>query len=530
MQWNVCRCRVEEVDDVVKEMISHDVIGLDTQPVALCYDMDALKETLLALKEAFPPHFVHAIAIKSNPLPFFLRSAVELGLGLECASISEVVLALRQGCRPEMIMFDSPAKSRREIAFALRHNVQLNADNFFELDRIVEARARLQTEGVFSTSHVGVRVNPLVGLGAIKALSVSDVRSKFGIPLDAENRPRIIDRFREHVWLDSVHIHVGSQGCSMEQHASGAARLTSFVAEIEAAVGAGRIRVLDIGGGLPVNFGSAEVTPRYSDYSQILRHAAPALFTNSNRTIVTEYGRSVSAKAAWAVCAVEYVKKSGDGLDIAVIQAGADLFMRTCYCPSNFPLRVSAHNKCDGAALRVEGDMKEGPNDGHANGNGTEVCDGKLDYGPVRRQAHVTIAGPLCFGGDKVAEEMRLPELREGDFVVVHDAGANTLSTFSRFPLRLSVLLLVGLIVHRELRACVAFRFPVSSCAGVCNWSVSIHVLDGGRRHCSRTCPPVYGYYRPGVGSAGTSAVKPKLVLLKAAEPIEHVLSFWEDA
>lgn len=414
---------------MIRKLITTGEIGLDAQPVALCYDMDALKETLLAMKQAFPPHFLHAIAIKSNPLPFFLKYAVDMGFGLECASIAEVVLALRQGCLPDRIMFDSPAKSKREISFALRHNVQLNVDNFFELDRIVEARAKLQASGVYSTSHVGVRVNPLVGLGAIKALSVSDVRSKFGIPLDDENRPIILARFKQYPWLDSVHIHVGSQGCSMEQHALGAAKLAEFVEDIESAVGAGRIRVIDIGGGLPVNFGSEEVKPQYGDYSHILKKSAPALFSDPKRTIVTEYGRSVSAKAAWAVCAVEYVKKSGDGLDIAVVQAGADLFMRTCYCPQNFPLRVSTHHKFDGKML-------VGAKPESANGHNETVrvkssLDGTHDY--IRAESQVTIAGPLCFGGDKIAEEILLPELREGDFVVVHDAGANTLSTFSRY-------------------------------------------------------------------------------------------------
>ena len=420
--------RAEDVDEVIKELVAKDAVGLDSQPVALCYDMDALKETLLALKAAYPPHFMHAIAIKSNPLPFLLKFAVEQGFGLECASIAEVVLALRQGCSPDRIMFDSPAKSKREISFALRHNVQVNADNFFELDRIVEARAKLRGEGVFSTSHVGVRVNPLVGFGAIKALSVSDARSKFGIPLTDENRRSIVARFREYSWLDSVHIHVGSQGCSMEQHASGAAKLADFVGEIESVVGAGRIRVIDIGGGLPVNFGSEEVKPQYGDYSQILRHTAPALFTNPDRMIVTEYGRSVSAKAAWAVCAVEYVKESGDGLNIAVVQAGADLFMRTCYCPANFPLRVSGHNQGDGKRLVAAAHAGNGHTaNGHANGVKGNV------RGHVRAAANVTIAGPLCFGGDKIAEELDLPALQEGDFVVVHDAGANTLSTFSRY-------------------------------------------------------------------------------------------------
>jgi diaminopimelate decarboxylase len=526
---------------VIKELIAKEVVGLDSQPVALCYDMDALKETLLALKAAYPPHFLHAIAIKSNPLPFFLKFAVEQGFGLECASIAEVVLALRQGCSPDRIMFDSPAKSKREISFALRHNVQVNADNFFELDRIVEARAKLQADGVFSTSHVGVRVNPLVGLGAIKALSVSDARSKFGIPLNVENRKNMVELFRQYPWLDSVHIHVGSQGCSMEQHASGAAKLADFVGEIESAVGAGRVRVIDIGGGLPVNFDSEEVKPRYCDYSQILRHSAPALFTNPDRTIVTEYGRSVNAKAAWAVCAVEYVKESGDGLSIAVIQAGADLFMRTCYCPANFPLRVSGHNQTDGKRLVTGAQEANGANGqcvhGHADGG-----QGKM-RGHVRPEARVTVAGPLCFGGDKIAEEVDLPQLQEGDFVVVHDAGANTLSTFSRYASRpFFDIFGVGhsFIIQRAdglSKHTTPVRGLTNKCVPQCRPSrpgslppVLVRYAHGRwtRSHCSRTAPPVYGYYCTQADDGKWSRIN--VVLLKPAESLEDVLSFWEGA
>jgi diaminopimelate decarboxylase len=134
------------------------------------------------------------------------------------------------------------------------------------------------------------------------------------------------------------------------------------------------------------------------------------------------------------VCAVEYVKESGDGLSIAVIQAGADLFMRTCYCPANFPLRVSGHNQTDGKRLVTAAQAANGANGhcvhGHADGGQGII------RGHVRPEARVTVAGPLCFGGDKIAEEVDLPQFQEGDFVVVHDAGANTLSTFSRYASR----------------------------------------------------------------------------------------------
>ena len=333
------RCRESDVDEVIQEMIAAGLLGLDAHPVSLCYDMDALRETLLAMKCAFPPHFLHAIAIKSNPLPFFLKCAVDLGFGLECASIAEVVHALRQGCSPDKVMFDSPAKSKREIAFALRHGVQLNADNFDELDRIAQAHANLQAQGIQSRSHVGVRVNPLEGLGKIKALSVSDLRSKFGIPLDETNRPLILERFREHAWLDAVHIHVGSQGCTMQQHASGAAKLVRLVEDIEGAVGAGRVRVVDIGGGLPVNFESDSVRPQYAEYARILEQVAPGLFTNPQRRVVTEYGRSASAKAAFAVCAVEYVKESGDG---SCVRACVHACVHPSIHPTNQPTNHSS--------------------------------------------------------------------------------------------------------------------------------------------------------------------------------------------
>ena len=42
------------------------------------------------------------------------------------------------------------------------------------------------------------------------------------------------------------------------------------------------------------------------------------------------------------------------------------------------------------------------------------------------------VAGPLCFGGDKVARSVDLSaQLREKDVVVVYDTGSNTVSLWS---------------------------------------------------------------------------------------------------
>lgn len=242
--------RNEDVGEVLRSVHHSRLLGLDTEPVALFYDLDALKETLLALRVAFPPHFLHCIAIKSNPLPFFLQGAVQLGFGLEAASMGEVQLALKAGCRPDCIVFDSPAKGRRDIAFSLRTGLQINADNFDELARIHEEQLQIQSErGKWSDSVVGVRINPLVGVGKIKALSVSGSDSKFGIPFTDANRKKLLAAFGEYPWLTALHCHVGSQGCSLEQHAEGARTLHEFANQVRTEYGHLRISTLDIGGG-----------------------------------------------------------------------------------------------------------------------------------------------------------------------------------------------------------------------------------------------------------------------------------------
>ncbi len=46
--------------------------------------------------------------------------------------------------------------------------------------------------------------------------------------------------------------------------------------------------------------------------------------------------------------------------------------------------------------------------------------------------------------------------------------------------------------------------------------------------HCSRTAPPVYGYYCAQADDGKRSSIN--VVLLKPAETLEDVLSFWEGA
>ena len=75
-----------------------------------------LRTRLEHLKNVFKPSVQHSVAIKSHPHIEQLRVICKQGFGLEAASIEEVRRALTAGCPPQRLVFDSPVKTRREIA------------------------------------------------------------------------------------------------------------------------------------------------------------------------------------------------------------------------------------------------------------------------------------------------------------------------------------------------------------------------------------------------------------------------------
>lgn len=90
-----------------------------------------------------------------------------------------------------------------------------------------------------------------------------------------------------------------------------------------------------------------------------------------------------------------------------------------------------------------------------------------------RHRVPHTIAGPLCFAGDVISRNALLPPLEPRDWVGMMDAGANTLSLFSR--------------------------------------------------HCSRPAPLVLGFRNTGSDEASGTA----LTVLKAEESLEDLMGFW---
>lgn len=370
-------------------------IRAEAKHALVFYDLDRLDGILDSLSVSFPAGTLHAVAMKANPVLGILKRIDQQGYGVEVASMGELELALAAGFGTDRIVFDSPVKTREELAFTLRRGIPINANSLHEVERIAKLK-----ESMESKSPVGLRINPAVGMGSIPSTSVAMARSKFGVCL-AERRREVMDAFSRYPWLTGLHVHIGSQGMSLDQLVNG----IGIVYELWMQLREYReVRGFNIGGGLPAPYKKEDTRLSFSAYAEALRAACPALFDGSVQ-LTTEFGRAIHAGNGWAASRIEYVTEHEDGSATLLVHMGADLFLRKAYRPEDWHHDLSVCNE--------QGNLRSG------------------------NQRRYQVAGPLCFAGDYLAKEVLLPDdIQEGDYLLVHDAGAYTFSMWSLYNSR----------------------------------------------------------------------------------------------
>ncbi len=105
-----------------------------------------------------------------------------------------------------------------DLELALSNGVYVNADNDHELVYIDELLASTCKN---TSSRIGLRINPIVGSGAIPIVSTATKQSKFGLPVANDTRDKVLALYDKYQWLSGIHVHVGSQGVPMELFVQG---------------------------------------------------------------------------------------------------------------------------------------------------------------------------------------------------------------------------------------------------------------------------------------------------------------------
>jgi diaminopimelate decarboxylase len=348
------------------------------------YDLDQVAARAREFQRALAPlPAFAAYAMKANGLPALLERLGREGFGAEAGSLGELALAEAAGFPGARTLLNGNGRSAAEADWAASHGVRLvNADLVDELDLLERAAARHDRR-----LRVALRVNPGIDTPGHRHVATGDDAAKFGMaPADALAALSNPARW-PHLDVDGVHVHVGSQ--ILDPAPLWRALEEAVALADEAAHRGGRVALVNMGGGLGVDYSGERAFPLEA-YAE--RVAAAAADRALEWTF--EPGRWLVAQAGVLLSRIHWVKRRGPHRFV-VLGAGMNDFIR--------PALYGARHRIEPVAPRP---------------------------GPV---SPATIVGPVCESGDVFARDVPLPPLEAGDLVAILDAGAYGASMASNY-------------------------------------------------------------------------------------------------
>jgi diaminopimelate decarboxylase len=340
------------------------------------YSAQAIRHAYRDIDEAFAgyPHAIH-YALKANSTLAIVRLLRGLGSRMDANSGGEIQIALRAGFDPRDMVFTGVGKTREELEDAIGRGVgTINAESAGELDRIAEL-----ARGMRRVARVALRVNPDIDARSHPGISTALKSSKFGVSLQEARGIYAERRATAGLLFVGVHVHIGSQITTAEPLQRASASLVSLALDlIQDGVA---LEHVDLGGGLGISYeGRPMITP--GEYAAAV---LPEL-TRLNVPVVLEPGRAIVGHSGALLSRVVDTKKTPDGRQFAVLDAGMTELMR--------PALYGSFHRI------VPVRPREGP------------------------ETPWDIVGPICESSDIFARDRSLPPLQVNDVVALLDTGA----------------------------------------------------------------------------------------------------------
>ncbi len=368
---------------VTKEKLDEITVTYPT-PFHL-YDEKGIRENARAVKEAFAWNkgFREYYAVKANANPFLINILKEYGCGVDCSSMTELMLSDALGFSGEEIMFSSNDTPAEEFVFADKIGATINLDDFTHIEFLEKTighiperiSCRFNPGGIFQMSN-GIMDNP------------GD--SKYGFTKD-----QLFEGFKilkeKGAKYFGVHAFLASNTVTNEYYPMLAKTLFELVVELKEETGCD-IRFINLSGGVGIPY-EEDKTPNdirvigegvRKVYEEILVPAGlsdVAIYTEMGRFMMGPYGCLVTKAIHEKHTYKEYI-----GTDACAVN-----LMR--------PAMYGAYHH-----ITVMG--KE-----------NAPCDHKYD-----------VTGSLCENNDKFAIDRMLPKVDKGDLLVIHDTGAHGFS------------------------------------------------------------------------------------------------------
>lgn len=354
------------------------------------YDEEGIRRTARELKAAFAWNsgFKEYFAVKATPTPAILKLLREEGCGVDCSSLTELMLSDKCGFAGQEIMFSSNETPAEDYALAHKLGAVINLDDFTHIDFLKD------TIG-YIPETISCRFNPggIFQAGAsAEGFQVMDTpgESKYGF-----TREQLFEGFRKLKAMGAkrfgIHAFLASNTLSTDYYPTLAGILFGLAVELEKETGC-KIAFINLSGGVGIPYRPGEPQNDIFAIGEGVRKKFEEILVPAGMgdvAIYTELGRYMLGPNGCLVTKVLHFKhtyKEYVGLD-----ACAANLMR--------PAMYGAYHH-----ITVMG--KE-----------DKPCDHTYD-----------VVGGLCENNDKFAIDRALPEIEIGDLLVIHDTGAHGFS------------------------------------------------------------------------------------------------------
>ena len=348
------------------------------------YDERGIRRTARALRDAFGEieDFREYFAVKALPTPAILRILKEEGCGVDCASVTELMLADACGFQGGDIMFSANDVTGEEFVLARRLGAYINLDDITHVDTLA------QNGGVPDT--VCLRFNPGGTFRIGNAIMGDPGDAKYG--MTREQLSQALLRLRDlGAARFGLHAFLSSNTTDPAYYPALARLLFQTGRELMDESGM-PLAFVNLSGGIGIPYRPDQPETDIRAVGEgVAREYRRAFSENGIRgvAIKTELGRYMTGPNGWLVTHIineKRIHKHYLGLDASA-------------CDLMRPAMYGAYHH-----ITIPG----------------------REYLPHDQLVDVT--GSLCENNDKFAVDRMLPRTEIGDLLVIHDTGAHGLS------------------------------------------------------------------------------------------------------
>ncbi len=354
-----------------------DIMDIHPTPFYL-YDERAIRENAKRFLVAFSVFdgFKEYFAVKANPNPFILKVLREEGFCADCSSLAELELAGCVGIRGEDIMFSSNDTPLAEFEKALSLGAVINLDDIGHISFL---------ERLGLPDLLCFRYNP----GSVRegnAIIGDPKEAKFGL-----TREQLFDAYAlclaKGVRRFGLHTMVASNELREDRLVKTVQMLFLLAVEIKERLGI-TLEFINLGGGIGIPYRPDERAVDYASLAVRMKSLYNEIIVPhlGSVRVVMECGRVITGPYGYLVMSAIHLKHTCKDY------VGCDASMADLMRPGMY-----------GAYHHITVLDKEG-------------------LAPDRVY---DVTGSLCENNDKFAVDRHLPNIEEGDILVIHDAGAH---------------------------------------------------------------------------------------------------------